>query len=73
MDSINCILTRHNVKTIFKPYRKIESILRAPKDRKHLENQGVYQIPCQDDLVYIGQSNRRVGVRLEMHKYAVTE
>jgi hypothetical protein len=37
-----------------------------------LENQGVYEIPCGScDKSYIGQTNRRISVRVDEHRLAV--
>ncbi|KAJ7314096.1 hypothetical protein JRQ81_006031, partial [Phrynocephalus forsythii] len=51
---------------------KIANILRNPKDKIELENQGVYEIPCKVcPATYIGQTNRRISARIAEHKNAV--
>ncbi|KAJ7319987.1 hypothetical protein JRQ81_019498 [Phrynocephalus forsythii] len=48
------------------------NILRNPKDKIELENQGVYEIPCKVcPATYIGQTNRRISARIAEHKNAV--
>ncbi len=44
-DRISRILNKHNIRTIFKPSKKIGQILRNPKDqRSPLSSAGVYKI-----------------------------
>ncbi|KAJ7309523.1 hypothetical protein JRQ81_007569 [Phrynocephalus forsythii] len=50
----------------------VANILRNPKDKIELENQGVYEIPCKVcPATYIGQTNRRISARIAEHKNAV--
>jgi len=45
-DRIGRILNKHNIRTIFKPLKKIRQILRNPKDqRPPFSSAGVYKIP----------------------------
>ncbi|KAJ7309906.1 hypothetical protein JRQ81_007994 [Phrynocephalus forsythii] len=70
-DKISKILHKHNIKTAFCTDRKIANILRNPKDKIELENQGVYEIPCKVcPATYIGQTNRRISARIAEHKNA---
>ncbi|XP_077778802.1 uncharacterized protein LOC144326219 [Podarcis muralis] len=71
-DKISKILHKHNIKTAFCANQKIANILRNPKDKIQLENQGVYEIPCKVcPATYIGQTNRRINARIAEHKNAV--
>lgn len=73
-DRIGRILKKHKIKTTYTPHSKIQGLLRNPKDRIPLENQGVYEIFCNNcDSSYVGQTNRRISVRLEEHKHAVRQ
>lgn len=68
-DRIGKILNKHNIRTIFKPPRKIEQILRNPKDqRPPLSSAGVYKIPCSCGKVYIGETGRTVNTRMKEHE-----
>ncbi|XP_018312914.1 uncharacterized protein [Mycetomoellerius zeteki] len=69
-DRIGKILNKHNIRTIFKPPRKIEQILRNPKNqRSPLSSAGVYKIPCSCGKVYIGETGRRtVNTRMKEHE-----
>ncbi|XP_018401736.1 PREDICTED: uncharacterized protein LOC108778909 [Cyphomyrmex costatus] len=68
-DRIGRILNKHNIRTIFKPPRKIDQILRNPKDqRPPLSSAGVYKIPCSCGKVYIGETGRTVNTRMKEHQ-----
>uniref|UniRef100_A0A670YCL4 Acyl-CoA thioesterase 12 n=1 Tax=Pseudonaja textilis TaxID=8673 RepID=A0A670YCL4_PSETE len=61
-----------NTETAFGTDQKIANILRNPKDKNQLENQGVYEIPCNNcPATYIGQTNRRINARIAEHKNAI--
>ena len=71
-DRIARVLKNNNIKTVFKPHKKIHSLLRNIKGNNRLEAQGVYEVPCQDcEKTYIGRTNRKISARLEEHKIAV--
>ena len=54
--------------------KKINVFLQNPKDRIHLEGQGVYQIPCKNcDRSYIGHSGRNIRQRVREHELAVAK
>jgi hypothetical protein len=55
---ISRVLSRHNIKSVGLPPRKIYSFLRPVKDRLGLRTPGVYRIPCECGMVYIGQTDR---------------
>ncbi|XP_030762746.1 uncharacterized protein LOC115887456 [Sitophilus oryzae] len=68
-DRIGKVLKKHNIKTIYKPTRKIRDCLRPAKDKREpLSSAGIYRIPCSCGSVYIGTTKRSVGTRLTEHK-----
>lgn len=66
-DRIGKVLKRHNIKTIFRPPKKIGQYLRSVKDKVPLQTPGVYAVPCSCGLFYIGQTKRSIQVRLKEH------
>jgi len=61
-DRIGRILNKHNIRTIFKPSKKIGQILRNPKNQRlPLSSAGVYKISCFCGQVYIGETERING------------
>lgn len=66
-DKISKILRRHQIKTIFKPHRKLHSFMRPIKSQIPLHSSGVYKIPCSCESVYVGQTGRLVSTRLKEH------
>lgn len=68
-DRIGKLLQKYNIKTIFKPTKKIKEHLRTAKDtRDPLATAGVYRIPCSCGKVYIGTTKRSIKTRLTEHK-----
>lgn len=68
-DRIGRVLKKHDIKTIFKPTKKIQQAIRSAKDnRDPLSAAGVYRIPCSCGKVYIGTTKRSMGTRLKEHK-----
>lgn len=68
-DKIGRILKKHNIGTAFTSTTKIKNITDKHKCKIHLENQGVYELPCMDcPETYIGQTNRRISTRIQEHK-----
>ena len=68
-DRIGRILNKHNIRTIYKPPKKIGQILKNPKDpRPPLSSAGVYRIPCSCGQVYIGETGRMVNLRIKEHQ-----
>ncbi|XP_018355601.1 PREDICTED: uncharacterized protein LOC108756357 [Trachymyrmex septentrionalis] len=68
-DRIGRILNKHNIRTIFKPPKKIGQILRNPKDqRPPLSSAGVYKILCFCGQVYVGETGRMVNLRIKEHQ-----
>lgn len=71
-DVIGRMLRKHNISTAYKPQTTIHKILGNPKDKKPLENHGVYSIPCNDcGKQYVGQTNRRISARVQEHKNSI--
>ncbi|XP_030751507.1 uncharacterized protein LOC115879020 [Sitophilus oryzae] len=64
-DRIGKVLKKHNIKTIYKPTRKIRDCLRPAKDKREplSSSAGIYRIPCSCGSVYIGTGKRPVGTR----------
>ena len=64
-------MNKHNIRTIFKPPRKIEQILRNPKDQRPplISAKEVYKIlrPCEK--VYISETGRMINMK--EHQWAV--
>ena len=68
-DRIGKLLQKYNIKTIFKPTKKIKENLRTAKDtRDLLATAGVYRIPCSCGKVYIETTKRTIKTRLTEHK-----
>lgn len=68
-DRIGRLLTRHGVRTIFKPTQQLRNILRSAKDpQDRMSLAGVYRIPCSCGSVYIGTTGRSFNTRITEHK-----
>ena len=71
-EKLNKILGKHNITLAHKPENKVKSrIFSKLKDPLPLGKQTcvVYSVPCgADDKVYIGQTKRKVEVRMSEHK-----
>jgi hypothetical protein len=61
------MLSRHNIKSVGLPPRKIASFLRPVKDDLGLKTPGVYSIPCECGQDYIGQTGRSIDTRIKEH------
>jgi hypothetical protein len=61
------MLSRHNIKSVGLPPRKIATFLRPVKDDLGLKTPGVYSIPCECGQVYIGQTGRYIDTRIKEH------
>ena len=64
---ISRMLTKHNIKNVPIPPRKISSYMPPTKDAPGLRTPGIYKIPCERGKVYIGQSGRSVQLRIKEH------
>jgi len=59
---------RHGIPTAMKPFQSIRSLLVQDKLRPQYICECVYQIPCKNcKKVYIGETGRPFGVRLQEH------
>lgn len=67
-DKIGRMLKKHNIKTVFKTTRKLNSFFRSVKDKIPQEDCGVYRIPCDCGEVYIGQTKKALKERIKEHK-----
>ncbi|PNF19831.1 hypothetical protein B7P43_G12503 [Cryptotermes secundus] len=65
---ISRVLSRHNMKSVGLPPKKISNFLRPVKDHLGLRTPGIYRIPCECGKVYIGQTGRSVDTRLKEHQ-----
>jgi hypothetical protein len=64
------MLSRHNIKSVGLPPRKIASFLQPVKDNLGLKTPGVYSIPCECGQVYIGETGRSIDTRIkENHRH----
>lgn len=70
-EAIGRILSKHGIKSIFKPPEKIRQLLRSPKDKIPLQNPGVYSVPCSCGSSYIGETKRAISTRLNEHIKAI--
>jgi hypothetical protein len=61
------MLSKHNIKSVTLPPRKIFSHLPPVKDALGLRTPGIYSIPCDCCRVYVGQSGRSVQLRIKEH------
>jgi hypothetical protein len=53
---ISRVLSKHNIKIVGLPPRKLSGSLQPIKDDLALKMPGIYKIPCECGKVYIGQS-----------------
>ena len=68
-DRIGKLLGKYDIKTVYKPTRKVQNTLRSAKDyRDPKTSGGVYRIPCSCGQVYIGTTKRSTNTRLQEHK-----
>jgi hypothetical protein len=65
---ISRLLSRHNIKSVGLPPKKIPSFLWPVKDDLGLKTPGVYSVPCECDQVYIGQTGRSIETRVKEHQ-----
>ena len=70
------IVRNYNVPVPMKPYKTLKNVLVGlhPKDKQEKEDlrECVYKVPCANcDKTYIGETGRKVGVRLQEHRTEV--
>jgi len=61
------MLTKHNIKSVALPPRKIFNYLPPVEDALGLRTPGIYSIPCECGRVYIGQRGRSIQTRIKEH------
>jgi hypothetical protein len=67
-DHISKILTKKNIKTIFKPFKTLKQSFRSTKDKfDPMLGPRIYQIPCSYGKSYIGQTSRSFKSHLKEH------
>ena len=67
------VLNKYNIKTLYKPFNKLQDIFGLPKDPIQPSQRCgvVYQVPCADcGKVYIGQTGNSLNTRLHQHQAA---
>ena len=65
------VFNKHNIQTAMKPTNTLKNILVHPKDKRDDQEtcDCVYEVPCKNcKQVYIGETGRPFGTRLEEHK-----
>lgn len=68
-DKISRIISKHNIKTVFKPHCILRNQFRSVKDPlPKLHTSGVYSIPCSCGKYYIGQTGRAIDTRKNEHR-----
>jgi hypothetical protein len=67
---ISTMLSKHNIRVVDLPPRKLSSILWPMKDDLALKTPGVYSIPCEYQKAYIGQTGCLTETRVkEYHRH----
>lgn len=73
-ETVARVLRKHNVAVAMRPVRTLKRLLIHPKDKQDKEEitECVYKIPCSNcDKKYIGETGRKLGVRLKEHRSEV--
>ena len=73
-EAIVRIMKKHNVPVAMKPWKTLKDLLVHPKDKQNKEDitECVYKVPCANcDKTYVGETGRKLGVRLHEHKTEV--
>jgi hypothetical protein len=71
-ERIGRVLKKHNIRTVFKPHKKLREVVRSVKDEVDpKDREGVYRINCECQKVYIGQTRRSIKERFSEHERAV--
>ena len=68
------VLKKYGVNTVLKPTNTLRQVLVKPKDKRPMMDSigTVYNIPCaQCPKAYVGETGRKLGVRIEEHKDSV--
>ena len=67
-------MRQHNVPVAMKAYKTLKGVLVHPKDKQVKEDvtECVYKVHCANcDKTYIGETERKFGVRLQEHRTEV--
>ncbi|XP_071956842.1 uncharacterized protein [Antedon mediterranea] len=75
-EKIRRTLTSHKINSYFVPQNKLRSHLVHPKDKIKPEDTSgvVYGVPCMNcNLIYIGETGRKLGNRIKEHKKDVED
>ena len=69
-------MRKHKVSVAMKPYKTLKGVLIHPKDKQDKEDVTgcVYKVPCANcdkTYMYIGETGRKFGVRLQEHRTEV--
>jgi len=65
---------KHNALMTMKPWKTLMDLLVHPKDKQDKEDitERVYKVSCANcDKTYVGETARKLGVRLREHKTEV--
>jgi hypothetical protein len=65
---IGRLLSRHNIKSVGLPPKKIPSFLRPVRYYLELNTPGLYSAPCECGQVYIGQTGRSIQTTIKEHQ-----
>jgi hypothetical protein len=68
---ISRMLSRHDIKSVGLPPKKIYNFLWPVKYLLGVRTLGIYRISCECGKVYIGQTGRSVDTRLKQHKWHI--
>ncbi|WAR09544.1 hypothetical protein MAR_034620 [Mya arenaria] len=70
-EAVSRVFNKHRVATAMRPHQTLRNILVHPKDKQETTEKAevIYKIPCKNcDKVYVGESGRKFGIRLNEHK-----
>ena len=75
-ESVTRVMKQHGISTAVKPLKTVRNYLVRPKDKREKgeTSEVVYEIPCKNcDKSYIGETKRRLDVRISEHKKETEE
>ncbi len=75
-EQLKRVFSKHNIATSIKPHMTLRNILVHPKDKiETCDKTGVvYKITCNNcDQIYIGETGRKLSVRMKEHRSEVEE
>jgi hypothetical protein len=64
-NSISRLLSKHNIKSVGLPLKKIPRFLLPVKDDLGLKTPGVYSMPCKNCQVYTRQTGNSTETRIK--------